>query len=82
MERVSISKGMPDINGRQDYVHFPELTTDDWDIYNQDHNKFSLVHPSPLDRSKEVNSVNLLDYEEENMQLGDSNWRPCKSFTK
>ena len=62
MECVSSRKGMPDINsGKQDYFHFPELTTDDWDIYNQDRNKFSLVHPFPLDPSKEVNSVNLLE---------------------
>ena len=82
MERVSNSKGMPDIIGRQDYFHFPELTTDDWDIYNQDHNKFPLFHPLPLDPSKEVNSVNQLDYEEKDMELGNSNWRPLKIFTK
>ena len=31
MEHVSSCKGMSNINGRQDYFHFPGLTTDDWD---------------------------------------------------
>ena len=60
MECVSSRKGMPDINsGKQDYFHFPELTTDDWDIYNQDHSKILLVHPLPSEPSKEVNKVNV-----------------------
>ena len=58
------------------------MTRIDWDIYNQDRNKCSLVHPLPSGPSKEANSVSLLDYEEEDMELGDRNWRPFKSFTK
>ena len=51
---------------------------DDLDIYNHDRIKFSLVHPFPLDPSKEVNSVNLLDFQEEDIELGDINFRTFK----
>jgi hypothetical protein len=84
MECVSSSKkGTPGFEGRQNYFHFPELTTDDWDIYNQDHSKFLilLLYLLPSEPSKEVNTVNnLLDYYEEkdNMELGDH----LKGFTK
>jgi len=62
-ERVSNSEGKPDIEGRQDYFRFQELTTYDWDNYNQEYNKFVRNNPIPSDTSKIVNSTNLLGFE-------------------
>ena len=82
-ERVSNSEGnKPDIEVRQDSFRFQELTTHDWDNYNQEHNKFVRNDPIPSNTSKIVNSTNLLDFEEEDEELGDSSWRPFKHFTK
>ena len=81
-ELVSNSEGKPDIEGRQDFFRFQELTMHDWENYNQEHKIFVRNDPIPSDTSKIVNSTNLLDFEEEDEELGDSSWRPFKHFTK
>jgi len=58
------------------------LTTYDWDNYNQEYNKFVRNNPIPSDTSKIVNSTNLLDFEEEDEELGNGSWQPFKHFTK
>jgi len=82
-ERVSNSEGKPNIEGRQDLFRFQELTTHDWDNYNQEHKWFVRIDHIPSDTSKIVNSTKLLDFGEEDEELGDStSWRPFKHFTK
>ena len=61
-ERVSNSEGKPDIEGgRQDYFRFQELTTHDWDNYNQEHKKFVRNDPIPPDTSKIIKRCYLIN---------------------